>query len=121
VIWIDRMLEERLSQAAADGELDAGPLHGRPFDDLDRPRPPGWWAEQFVRRELSHDRARAAATAASAARAGFWRAGTRDELRELVRTANEAIARANLNLVDADRLPSFDLDDVVERWRRVRR
>lgn len=115
------MLEERLSQAAENGELDAGPLHGRPFDDLDRPRRPGWWAEQFVRRELSHDRAKVAATAVATAKVGFWQAGSAAEVRELVRAANVGIARANVNLVDGDRLPLFDTDDIVERWRRLRR
>lgn len=117
------MLEDRLAQAAAaaDGELDAGPLHGKPFDDLDRPRPAGWWAEQFVRRERSHDRAKAAAAAAAAARAGFWRAGSVGEVRALVSTANATLVRANLNLVDDDRLALFDVDDVVARWRRLRR
>jgi hypothetical protein len=121
VSWIDRMLEERLSQAAANGELDAGPLHGKPFDDLDRPRPQGWWAEQFVRRELSHDRAKDARAAMAQAQAGFWRAGTIDELRELVRSANADIVRANVNLVDADRLTPFDRADVEARWRRLHR
>ncbi len=115
------MLEERLSQAAADGELDAGPLHGKPFDDLDRPRPQGWWAEQFVRRELSHDRAKVAATAVAEARAAFWRAESVEELRELVGSANAEIVRVNVNLVEGDRLPLFDLGDVVARWRRLRR
>lgn len=121
VSWIDRMLEERLSQAAENGDLDAGPLQGKPLDDLDRPRPQGWWAEQFVRRELSHDRAKVAATAAARAKVGFWRAGSTDEVRELVRSANADVARANVNLVDGDRLPLFDADDIVARWRRLRR
>lgn len=121
VSWIDRMLEDRLSQAAANGELDAGPLHGKPFDDLDRPRPQGWWAEQFVRRELSHDRAKDARSAVAVAQAGFWRAETVDELHERVRAANADIVRVNVNLVEADRLPSFDRADVEARWRRLRR
>lgn len=115
------MLEERLSQAAADGELDAGMLHGKPFDDLDRPRPQGWWAEQFVRRELSHDRATVAAAGVATAQAGFWRAESVAELRELVQNANADIVRANVNLVEADRLALFEVEDVVARWRRLRR
>lgn len=115
--WIERMLEERLARAAADGELDAPPLHGRPIADLDRPREPGWWAERFVARERSHDRRRTAVAAAAAARAGFWRARTLDELHELVRAANAAIARVNASLVESDRLPPFDPTDVEDRWR----
>lgn len=118
--WVERLVEERLARAAAAGELDAPHLHGKPLADLDRPRDQGWWAEQFVRRELSHDRRRVAEAAAAEARAGFWRAATEEELRERVRAANVAIVRANLNLVDDDRLDPFDWVDVRDRWLAVR-
>jgi hypothetical protein len=118
--WIERSVEERLANAAAAGELDAPTLKGKPLPDLDRPRPQGWWAEQFVRRELSHDRRVRAEAAARAARAGFWRATDTDELSGLVRDANAAIVRANVNLVEGDRLECFDAADVEARWRRLR-
>lgn len=117
--WIERMLEERLARAAADGELDAPALSGKPLPDLDRPREQGWWAKQFVERELSHDRRAIAAAAASVARAGFWRCRSEDEVRAAVRAANQAIVRANVNLIADDRLDVFDADDIVARWRRL--
>lgn len=120
--WIDRMLEERLAQAAADGELDPHPaLKGRPIADLHHQREQGWWAKQFVERELSHDRRVAAEQRAAAARAGFWRAESVDDLRALVRAANADIVRANVNLVPTDRLGTFDHADVEARWRGLRR
>jgi hypothetical protein len=119
--WIERVIEERLAQAAASGELDAPHLHGKPLPDLDRPREQGWWADQFVRREMSHDRRRVAEAAAAEARAGFWRAATADELRGLVTAADVAIAKANLNLIASDHLPLFDWSDVRDRWEQVRR
>jgi len=119
--WIERMLEERLAQAAADGELSAPALEGKPIPDLHWERPPGWWAEQFVRRELSHDRRKVAADAAALARARFWRCLDLDELRASVQDANARIERANVNLIETDRLPLFDAGDVIERWRRLRR
>jgi hypothetical protein len=118
VSWIEPIVEERLANAAAAGELDTPHLAGKPLPDLDQPREQGWWADRFVRRELSHDRRRAASAAAEA-RAGFWRAGTVDELRVLVGDANATIARANINLVEADRLEPFDWHDVANRWRRL--
>jgi hypothetical protein len=121
VSWIERSIEERLANAAAAGELDTPHLKGKPIADLDRPRDQGWWAEQFVRRELSHDRRTVAEAAAAGARAGFWRAGTVDELRDRVRDANQAIARANLDLVADDQLELFDWHAVRDRWRALPR
>jgi hypothetical protein len=115
--WIERVLEERLAQAARTGELSVPHLEGKPLADLDHQRQQGWWAEQFVARELSHDRRQAAEAAASAARAGFWRAESVAELRERVGAANAAITNANINLVVSDRLDLFDADDVESRWR----
>jgi hypothetical protein len=119
--WIERALEERLAQAAANGELDTPHLAGKPIADLDRPRQQGWWAEQFVQRELSHDRRERAEAAAASARAGFWRAATSDELGGRVRAANAAIVRANVNLIETDRLPLFDPVEIEASWRRLRR
>lgn len=117
--WIERSVEERLANAAAGGELDTPELHGKQLD-LDTHRGQGWWADQFTRRELSHDRRGRAEAAASAARAGFWRAATLDELRVAVREANEAIVRANINLIETDRLERFDAADIEDRWRGLR-
>jgi hypothetical protein len=120
VSWIERMLEERLAKAAAEGELDAPHLAGKPLPDIDTQRSQGWWAEQFVRRERSHDRRQAAEAAAAEARAGFWKASSIDELRQLVDVANQAIAAANINLVPADQLQPFDWHDVTAKWRTLR-
>lgn len=118
--WIERSVEERLANAAAGGELDTPELRGRELD-LDTPRGEGWWADQFTRRELSHDRRKVAEAAAESARVGFWRADTIENLRDRVRDANGAIVRANINLVPADRLEPFDVDDIEARWRRLQR
>lgn len=119
--WLERSLEERLAQAARNGELDAPNLAGKPLPDLDRQRPHGWWAEQFVQRERSHDRSEAAQLMVNQARQRFWRAATRAELAGLVDAANEAIARENERLLPADHLEPFDLADIEHRWERLRR
>ncbi len=120
--WVSRAVEERLAQAAANGELDTPDrLKGKPIADLDRPRPAGWWADQFVARERSHDRRASAEKEAAVARARFWRFDDIDVLRTSVAAANEAIDHANLNLIETDRLQRFDVDDIVDRWRRLHR
>ena len=118
--WIERSVEEVLANAAAAGRLDTPELKGRQLD-LDTQRPQGWWADQFTRRERSHDRRKVAEAAAEQARVGFWRATDIDDLRARVRDANIAIVRANINLIETDRLDRFDLHDIEERWRRLTR
>lgn len=118
--WIERSVEERLAKAAAAGDLDTPHLKGKQLD-LDRGRGEGWWAERFVRRERSHDRRQEAVEAIDAARVGFWRADSEAGVRALVTAANLDIDEANVNLVEADQLERFDSDDIVERWRTLRR
>lgn len=118
--WIGRSVEEVLANAAEAGRLDTPELKGKQLD-LDTPRDQGWWADQFTRRELSHDGRRVADAVAEQARVGFWRAGSIDDLRIRVRDANNAIVRANINLVEADRLQPFDSNDIEDRWRRLRK
>ena len=119
VSWIDRVVEERLAEAASNGELAAPELEGRPIPDLHWERPDGWWTKRFVERELSHDRRAATEAEIALARARFWRATAEDEVRVLVADANAVIDRANARMIATDRLDRFDADDVVERWRRL--
>ena len=118
---MDRLLEEQLARAAEAGELVAEPLKGKPIPGIDETRRAGWWADSLVRRERSAVRREDAVAAADAARVRFWRAENEDELGELVWTANADIATANINLIESDRLESFDVDDVLERWRAIGR
>lgn len=119
--WLSRAVEERLARAAANGELETPTLKGRPIADLDRPRPAGWWADQFVARERSHDRRAIAEREAARARIGFWRCVDADAVRAAVATANAAIDAANRDLIASDQIAPFDADDIVERWRGLRR
>lgn len=119
--WVSRAVEQRLAEAVANGDLDPPErLKGKPIPDLDRPRPDGWWADQFAARERSHDRRIVAQQQAAAARTRFWRCHDVTTLRASVVSANEAIGHANSNLIEPDRLTPFDVDDIVDRWRALR-
>lgn len=118
--WVSRMVEQRLANAAAAGELDGGPLKGKPLPGIDDQRPDGWWAEQFVKRELSHDRRKEALAAAARARVEFWKATSSSELADRVAGANQAIAHANTNMVDADQIELFDIGEIRRMWATLR-
>jgi DnaJ homologue, subfamily C, member 28, conserved domain len=45
--WIDRQIREGMDR----GEFDGLPGHGKPLDDLDRPRDELWWVKRKLRRE----------------------------------------------------------------------
>jgi hypothetical protein len=117
VDFIDRMVESRIAEAIERGDLDPGPLKGKPIDDLDRPRPHGWWAEQFVRRERSRLAREEALERITSWRVQFWRAATIAELRVVVEQANRWAELVNRRLVAEDAIPLFDADEVERSWR----
>lgn len=117
VSYIDHIVEQQIAAAMARGEFDDLPGAGKPLD-LD-PREPGWWAEQFVRRERSHLLHEEVGHDLAARRAAFWRAGSIDELRELVTATNKALTKANVQMVAQDRFPLVDYGETLERWRQI--
>jgi hypothetical protein len=49
------LVERQIREAIERGELDTPTLAGKPIEDLDVQRQPGWWAGQYVERELARD------------------------------------------------------------------
>jgi hypothetical protein len=52
---VEFLVERRILEAMERGELATPSLSGKPIEDLDVQRPPGWWAERFVERERVRD------------------------------------------------------------------
>jgi len=111
------MVESRIAEAIERGDLDPGPLKGKPIEDLDRPRQQGWWAEQFVRRERSRLAREEALERITSWRVQFWRAATIADLRVVVGQANTWVDRVNRRLVAEDAIPMFEADEVERSWR----
>ena len=115
--FIDRLVESRIAEAIERGELDPGPLKGKPIADIDHPRQEGWWAEQFVRRERSRLAREDALDEIRSWKLRFQRAGTIGELRLAIEDANRWIGRQNDRLVADDALPLFEFGAVEDAWR----
>lgn len=116
--WVERRVEQRIAEAMERGELDAGPLHGQPITDLDRPRQEGWWAERFVARERRRLAREEAAQIAERWRQRFGVVRDGADLRQRVEAANAWVDDVNGSLHPDDRLRPFDLAEVERDWRR---
>lgn len=53
----EMIADRRIEEARDEGFFDNLAGAGQPIDDLDRVRPPGWWAARLVRRERALARA----------------------------------------------------------------
>lgn len=115
--YIDSIVEKQIAAAIERGELDPGPLKGKPIPDIDRRREAGWWAEQFVRRERSTLAREEALDERRAWERRFRAAGDLAELGRLVHEANEWVDGVNERL-----LPEHALDHLTahEHERRLR-
>jgi hypothetical protein len=119
VSWIDRIVEQRIAEAIARGELDTPELRGASLD-LDRQRNDGWWAEQLVRKERSRILREDSLPELATRRAAFWRAPTVPAMLELVADANKWIVGVNQRLLPADAMELFDPHEAVETWKTLR-
>jgi hypothetical protein len=48
-------IERHIQKAIERGEFETPNLAGKPIEDLDEMKQPGWWAENFAKRELKKD------------------------------------------------------------------
>ncbi|MEO6122683.1 MAG: DnaJ family domain-containing protein [Ilumatobacteraceae bacterium] len=119
--YIDLIVERQIAEAIARGEMDGGPLKGKPFADVDEIRQPGWWAEQLVRRERSRVINDEAKPEYSTWMRRFWNAADTAAVSRLVADANAWVDLVNGRMIDEDALVRFDEADVIARWRVARR
>ena len=115
--WVERKIRE----AAERGEFDNLPGAGKPIADLDKPHDESWWIRQKLRRE---DLAYLPATIAlrkeaEDALAAAARAGSEDQVRQILGGINRKIAEGNRKAASGPplNLAPFDVERVVRTWR----
>ena len=108
--------ERRVDQAREEGLFDNLPLHGKPIPDLDRHRPTGWWAQQFVKNERNKVKALQLEEELRAAMPALWRLETEDAVRRRVDELNATIATYN-RVTTLEPMPPLDAEATVATWR----
>lgn len=91
---------------------------GQPIADLDRPRPPGWWANRFLKQERSKLKRAALDERLTRERARVWRLPTEADVRARVDELNQVIAEHNI-VTSLEPRRAFDADETVATWRRL--
>lgn len=119
--FIDLLVEQKIAEAIERGELDPGPLKGKPLPDIDQQRRDGWWAEEFVKRERSRIVHETAVDEIPVWERRFRLAADETALHALVDDANAWVAAMNRRMRELDAIEAFDVDTVVAAWRDARR
>jgi hypothetical protein len=116
----DRLAEQRIREAQAEGKFDHLPGFGRPIPGIDEPHDELWWVKDKLKREeISH------LPPALALRVDVERTLARLpsmqlewQVRDEVAALNERIRKASLGPVwgpPVDAVP-LEIEEVVQRW-----
>ena len=114
----ESIADRRIRDARAAGLFDDLPGAGKPIPDLDRIRPPGWWATQLVKRERSIIKAEELEEELRSAMPGLWRSRSAAAVRAKVDELNLCIDNYN-QITTWDRRTRLDTVDMVRRWERL--
>ena len=116
----EEIADRRIRAGYEAGLFDGLEGAGRPIRDLDRIRPPGWWAARLASRERSKLRAEDLARDVAAAMPGLWREPDENAVRRRVEHLNARIDDYNAGTA-WERHDRLDSVAIVERWRRLGR
>jgi hypothetical protein len=119
--WVERQIREAMER----GEFDNLPGAGKPIADIDKPHDELWWIKQKLRREnLSYLPATLALRKeAEDALAAALAARSEGQVRRTLAAINRKIVDGNRKAASGPplNLMPFDVDRVVEDWRRRQR
>ncbi len=116
----EEIADRRIRAGYEAGLFDGLDGTGEPIRDIDRVRPPGWWAIRLAGRERSKLRAEDLTAEVAAAMPGLWREPTEDAVRRRVDQLNARIETYNAG-TSWERHDRLDVVDVVDQWRRLGR
>jgi len=116
----DRLAEERILAAQAEGEFENLPGFGKPIPGIDEPHDELWWVKDKLKREQLSSLPPALAIRLDVEKtlAQIDQLPTEGEVRQTIAALNERIRQASFALVwgpPVDVMP-LDADEIVSRW-----
>jgi len=118
----DRLAEQRIREAQAEGKFDQLPGFGRPIPGIDDPHDELWWVKDKLRREeISHlPPALAIRLDVERTLARLAAISSESHVRQELAALNDRIRRASLGPAwgpPVDAVP-LDVEEAVARWQR---
>lgn len=116
----EEISDRRIRAGRAEGLFDDLEGAGKPIADIDRVRPPGWWAMRVAATERSKMRAEDLRADLAAAMPDLWRSASIADAEAFIAGWNKRIDDYNADTTwqPIDRL---DAATLIEAWARMRR
>lgn len=116
--------EFMMRKAKEEGAFEHLPGTGKPIPGLDEPYHEDWWLRGFLKREGLSLLPDALALKAELSREveRLWRIPDECDVRRRIEELNEKIRRANARCMEGPslNLHVFDLEVIVQQWRKIR-
>ena len=116
----EEISDRRIQAGREAGLFDDLPGAGKPIKDIDRVRPPGWWAMRVAATERSKMRAEDLRDEIAAAKPAVWRAATAAEADALIADLNKRIDDYNAH-TRWEPIERLDAAELLQTRARVRR
>ena len=116
----EEISDRRIRAGREAGLFDDLPGAGKPIKDIDRVRPPGWWAMRVAKTERSKQRAEDLRADVAAAMPALWRQLTAEAADAFVGELNARIDAYNAG-TSWDPIDRLDAAELLETWAAVRR
>ena len=116
----EEIADRRIQAGREAGLFDALDGQGEPIADIDRVRPPGWWATRLADSERSKLRAEDLRAELATAMPLLWREPTEADAYQRVIALNRRIDEYNA-VTSWEQIDRLDPAVLLEEWRRLSR
>ena len=115
----EEISDRRIRAGREAGLFDGLEGAGKPIRDIDRIRPPGWWAMRVAEAERSKMRSEDLQAEIAATMPSLWRAEAADDAAGLIVELNERIDAYNAHTT-WEPIERLDTGELLKTWTRIR-